>query len=358
MAITPKDLTPRQALSRSLQMVGQAAPRELKRLALLNLLTGTGPSVSLFLGKVVIDEVARLVDQGGITDPLAVMLANPRILWAVAIALGLNLVVDAVDAVGSSLFASLRDRVEGHVRGRVLEKVAFFNDIALFESPELLNLLELAEKGLDRIQRLAFIIAATFMGVFTFIPSVVVSGTIGWWVPLVLIASALPSIGVEIRHHRKSWRVEETQAGLTRKMGIYSKTITSPDYAKELRLFSLQGVLTDRWHGLFNDLFGRMEQVRREGALAVMLWSLLGGAGGGAALCLRGDGGDWWSAYPRGFGPVHGHHSATAPQPLHSDCPHRGYLRCLPGHGSDFSTVGFRTPVAAGDPTADHDGGC
>lgn len=279
MAITPKDLTPRQALSRSLQMVGQAAPRELKRLALLNLLTGTGPSVSLFLGKVVIDEVARLVDQGGITDPLAVMLANPRILWAVAIALGLNLVVDAVDAVGSSLFASLRDRVEGHVRGRVLEKVAFFNDIALFESPELLNLLELAEKGLDRIQRLAFIIAATFMGVFTFIPSVVVSGTIGWWVPLVLIASALPSIGVEIRHHRKSWRVEETQAGLTRKMGIYSKTITSPDYAKELRLFSLQGVLTDRWQGLFNDLFGRMEQVRREGALAVMLWSLLGGLG-------------------------------------------------------------------------------
>jgi ATP-binding cassette subfamily B protein len=117
------------------------------------------------------------------------------------------------------------------------------------------------------------------VGVFTFVPSVVVSGTIGWWVPLVLVASALPSIGVEMRHHRKSWRVEETQAGVTRKMGIYSKTITSPDYAKELRLFSLQGVLVDRWQGLFNTMFGHMEQVRREGALAVMLWSLLGGLG-------------------------------------------------------------------------------
>jgi ATP-binding cassette subfamily B protein len=79
------------------------------------------------------------------------------------------------------------------------------------------------------------------VGVFTFVPSVVVSGTIGWWVPLVLVASALPSIGVEMRHHRKSWRVEETQAGVTRKMGIYSKTITSPDYAKELRLFLCKG---------------------------------------------------------------------------------------------------------------------
>lgn len=277
--MTPKELTPRQALWRSLQMVGQAAPRELKRLALLNLLTGTGPSISLFLGKVVIDEVAQLVDQGGVSQPWQVMVGNPHILWAVAIALGLNLLVDAVDAVGTSLFASLRDRVEGHGRARVLEKVAYFNDIALFESPELLNLLELAEKGLGRIQRLAFIVAATFMGVFTFIPSVVVSGTIGWWVPLVLVASALPSIGVEMRHHRKSWRVEETQAGVTRKMGIYSKTITSPDYAKELRLFSLQGVLLERWLGLFHTMFGHMERVRREGALAVMLWSLLGGLG-------------------------------------------------------------------------------
>lgn len=257
--MTPKEMTSRQALWRSLQMVGQAAPLELKRLALLNLLTGTGPSISLFLGKIVIDEVAQLVDHGGVSQPWPVMVGNPHILWAVAIALGLNLLVDAVDAVGTSLFASLRYRVEGHVRARVLEKVAYFNDIALFESPELLNLLELAEKGLGRIQRLAFIVAATFMGVFTFIPSVVVSGTIGWWVPLVLVASALPSIGVEMRHHRKSWRVEETQDGVTRKMGIYSKTITSPDYAKELRLFSLQGVLVDRWQGLFNTMFGHME---------------------------------------------------------------------------------------------------
>jgi hypothetical protein len=67
-AMTPKELTPRQALWRSIQMVGQAAPRELKRLALLNLLTGIGPSISLFLGKVVIDEVARLVDQGGVSQ--------------------------------------------------------------------------------------------------------------------------------------------------------------------------------------------------------------------------------------------------------------------------------------------------
>ncbi len=277
--MTPKELTPWQALRRSVQMVGQAAPLELRRLALLNLLTGVGPSVSLFLGKIVIDEAVAMAAQGGMANPVAALLGNSRLLWSVGIALGLNLVVDAVDAVGTNLFASLRDRVEGFVRGKVLEKVAYFDDIALFETPELLNLLELAERGLGRIQRLAFIVAATFMGVFTFVPSVAVSASIAWWVPLTLVASAVPSIVVEMRHHRKSWRVEETQASISREMGIYSKTITDPQYAKELRLFSLQGILLGRWQQRFGEMFERMERVRRDGALMVMLWALVGGLG-------------------------------------------------------------------------------
>ncbi|MEO0985285.1 MAG: ABC transporter ATP-binding protein [Cyanobacteria bacterium J06639_14] len=275
----PKSLTPWQSLRHSIRMVAQAAPTELRRLAYLNLLTGVGPSVSLFLGKIIIDEVSTIFEAGGVDDPLAVMLGNSRLLWSVAIALGLNLIVDSVDAIGSSLFASLRDRVEGYVRGKVLDKVANFDDIALFETPELLNLLELTEKGLGRIQRLSFIIAATFVGIFTFIPSVVVSASIGWWVPLALMASAIPSIYVEMHHHRKSWRVEETQAGVSRKMGIYSRSITRPDYAKEIRLFSLQDIMLGRWQDLFQTLFSNMEQVRREGAVMVMLWALVGGLG-------------------------------------------------------------------------------
>lgn len=275
----PKDLTPLQALYRSVQLVMQAAPRELRNLALLNLLTGAGPSISLVLSKIVIDEASRLVDQGVTDDPVALVLANPLLLWSIVGAIALNLIVDSVDSVGNALFASLRDRVQGFVQGRVLEKVAAFDDIALFEMPELLNLLELSEKGIQRIQRLSFIVAATMMGAFTFIPSVLVSASIGWWVPLLLLAAAIPSIVVEMKHHKKSWRVEETQAGITRRMNIYAKTITSEDYAKEVRLFSLQSVLMDRWRDLFGQMFAKMEQVRREGAFAVFAWAVIGGVG-------------------------------------------------------------------------------
>ncbi|MEB3230033.1 MAG: ABC transporter ATP-binding protein [Leptolyngbyaceae bacterium] len=275
----PAELSPMEALRRSIGMVVQAAPKELRNLAILNLITGAGPSIALFLGKVVIDESTQLLADRSMDDAIALLLSQPTLLWAMVGAVLLNLFVDSIDSIGTTLFAALRDRVKGYVQGSVLTKVANFDDIALFESPDLLNLLELTEKGLERIQRLSFIVAASLVGVFLFVPSVLVSISIAWWVPLVLMAAAIPSIRVEMKYHKKSWRVEETQAGVTREMDIYSKVIRGDIYAKEIRLFSLQSILLDRWHGLFRNLFNTMAAVRRDEALAVMLWALLGGLG-------------------------------------------------------------------------------
>jgi len=280
-------LPPVQALRRSLWMVVQAAPLELRNLALINLLTGVGPSISLFLGKLVIDDVSRLLKSGATmglqNHPLPVafefLVEQPQLIWAIGASVLLGLVVDAIDSVGPTLFAALRDRVQGYVQGKVLDKVGNFDDIALFETPELLNLLELANKGIQRVQRLSFIVAATLVGVFIFIPSVLVSMSIGWWVPPVLMLSSIPSILIEVKYNKKSWRVEETQAGLTREMEIYAKMLTGEAYAKEIRLFSLQTVLLNRWQGLFAKMFNTMDRVRREGALAVVLWALVGGLG-------------------------------------------------------------------------------
>lgn len=123
---------------------------------------------------------------------------------------------------------------------------------------------------MQKNKRLAMIAAAIMMGIFTFIPSILVPYSIVWWVPVVLLAAAIPSVHVEIRHNKKSWRVEETQAGVTRKMNIFAKTVTNEAQAKEVRLFSLQQVLLDRWRGLFQQMFDTMQAVRYEGAFAMV----------------------------------------------------------------------------------------
>ena len=281
------NLPPVQALRRSLWMVVQAAPLELRNLALINLITGVGPSISLFLGKLVIDEVSGLLKSGAtvglqgrsLQAGFQFLVEQPKLIWAIGASVLLGLVVDAIDSVGPTLFGALRDRVQGYAQGKVLDKVGNFDDIALFETPELLNLLELANKGIQRVQRLSFIVAATLVGVFIFVPSVLVSMSIGWWVPPILMLSSIPSILIEVKYNKKSWRVEETQAGITREMEIYAKMLTGEAYAKEIRLFSLQTILLNRWRGLFTTMFSTMDRVRREGALAVVLWALVSGLG-------------------------------------------------------------------------------
>lgn len=151
--LTPelRPLQPMEALRRSLWLVFQAAPKELRSMAGLNLLLGTGPSISFWLGKIVIDETSRLVGQGVGQDTITLLLAQSTLLWAIVGSIGLNLVVDSVDSVATSVYAALRDRVRGYVESQVLQKVANFHDIALFESPPLLNVLELTQKGIQRL---------------------------------------------------------------------------------------------------------------------------------------------------------------------------------------------------------------
>ena len=62
-------------------------------------------------------------------------------------------------------------------------------------------------------------------------------------------------------------------------MNLYKNVLMGEAYAKELRLFSLQPLLLNRWQSLFWQMFRSMQQVRRQGTLLVICWSMLGGLG-------------------------------------------------------------------------------
>ncbi len=275
----PIKLSPFQAFRRSLVLVIQAAPIELRYLILLTLISGAGSPIALFLNKIIIDEASRLLRQGTTANPIALMVQEPLLLWTIGGLILLNLLTNSMNAVTNLVFSSLRDRIQGFVQGRVLDKVANFEDIALFETPELLNLVQLSEKGIERLKHLSFIIITTLNGFFILIPAVLLSGAIAWWIPLMLFTFTTPSVYVELKYRKQSWRVEETQAGVVRQMNLYKNVLMGEAYAKELRLFSLQPLLLNRWQSLFWQMFRSMQQVRRQGTLLVICWSMLGGLG-------------------------------------------------------------------------------
>ncbi|MEA5601659.1 ABC transporter ATP-binding protein [Nostoc sp. UHCC 0252] len=273
------EISPFQAFRRSVVTVIQVVPKELRYVAILTLVGGAGPAIAIWLNKVIIDEITRLLSAGTTQNAIALILAQPLLLSSIAGSLVVNLVSDAIANINSFVYTSLRDRITGFIQGQVIEKVATFEDIALFETPDLLNLLQLTEKGVLRLPELCVRLVMMLEGIFIFIPAILLSVSLAWWIPLILFICVTPAMYVERKYRKQVWRVEKTQASMLREMNLYKTVLTGEIYAKEIRLFSLQPLLLERWHGLYRTIFRAMEQIRRRGTTAVISWSLLSGLG-------------------------------------------------------------------------------
>jgi ATP-binding cassette, subfamily B, bacterial len=269
----PIEITTFQALRRSFRLLIQATPKEISYSIALNIIRGVAPSAVLFLDKLIIDEVSRLLSQTQTAQPLDLMLSQSVLLGSIVGVLSFKLLDDALDTIGDILTSSQRDRVQGFVQEKVLEKVANFDDIALFENPELLNIVQLAKSGVFRVQQLAFSIRMIITGIFTFLPSTGLAVAIAWWVPLAILVSSLPSIYTQRKYIEIIWGVQKKQAKTHREMDLSFQVLTGENYAKELRLFGLQELWLDRWNNQFKQFFIEMQRVRKEAAIITLLWS-------------------------------------------------------------------------------------
>ncbi|MEH2368005.1 ABC transporter ATP-binding protein [Nostoc sp.] len=280
------EISPFQAFRRSVATVIQVVPKELLYVIILALLGGAGPAIAIWLNKTIVDEITRLLSTGTTQNAIAPILSQPLLLSSIAGSLLVNLVSDAIANINAFVYSSLRvgvarrrHRILGFVQGQVIEKVATFEDIALFETPDLLNLVQLTEKGVQRLPELCLRLVTMLEGIFIFIPAILLSVSLAWWIPLILFSCVTPVMYVQMKYRKQAWGVERTQASVLREMNLYKTVLTGETYAKEIRLFSLQPLLLERWHGLYRTIFRAMEQIRRRGTTAVIGWSLLSGLG-------------------------------------------------------------------------------
>ncbi len=271
----PLKLSPFQVFWRSILMLIQAAPKEIRSLTLLTLLGGISPPLVLFFNKIIIDEVSHLLSLEVKPNLLDFVEQEPLLWGSIGGLILLNWLSDSIPSITNFWLSSLRDRVEGFVQVKVFQKIAYFEDIALFETPELLNLIQLTELGIQRFQQLSFLLMTTLNGFFIFVPSFFLSSLLAWWIPLILFTVTAPSVYVDLKYQKASWIVEKTQASVNRKMNLYKEVLIHEAYAKELRLLNLQSFFMERWQNLFQVKFQAMQQIRRRGKLAVMAWSIV-----------------------------------------------------------------------------------
>ena len=108
------EISPFQAFRRSVATVMQVVPKELRYVTILTLLSGSSPVIAIWLNKVIIDEIIRLLSIGTTQNAIALRLSQPLLLSSIAGSLLVNLVSDAIASINSFVYtSSLRDHRGG-----------------------------------------------------------------------------------------------------------------------------------------------------------------------------------------------------------------------------------------------------
>jgi ATP-binding cassette subfamily B protein len=285
---------PIRTLWRCVLLAARADPVALFIVTLVNILFGAGATILLWLGKIVIDEVTRLIRMPGSLDFWSVLYSQPELLLAVAGFVMLTIGLDAAETIGVFYFSTLRDRMEEAIKKSIYQAISAFDDIALFETPDLLNIKQMAEQSIPRGRLFVNVLTNLFTGVAVVVPVLALSFSISWWVPVVIFFSAVPLVYTQMYYENRTWSVEQAQAGIVRQMRACEQVLTGETYAKEMRLYRLQTFFLQRWSRLFEKAFHEMQQVRLQGVRSILIWSLFSGLGAAIpymyviAVALRG----------------------------------------------------------------------
>ncbi len=229
----------------------------------LRLLKSGIPVATLYLGKLIIDEIIRLIPSGDITQ--ADQLWN--YVW---IEFGLIILSDLfnrgislVDALLGDLFAN-----ESSVR---LMKHAARMDLAQFEDSKFYDKLERARRQTTGRVRLMSQILSQFQDFITLLSLGAGLVIFNPWLIFFLILSIVPSFVSDTYFNRYSYSIARGWTPERRELDYLRYVGASDETAKEVKIFGLADFITGR----FKDLADRYYRVNRSLVVKRSVWGLL-----------------------------------------------------------------------------------
>ncbi|MCE2563229.1 ABC transporter ATP-binding protein [Komagataeibacter sp. FNDCF1] len=247
----------------------------------LRLVQAVQPSLALYVGKLIVDEVIRLSSQP--TPPASLLtwsLHGPAIRLEGWIALEFVLIIifDLTSRATTLVDGLLNERYINDVSLALMGHAATL-DLQQFESSELQDLLERARRQasgrnnllvqLFNIAEIALTALTLAIGVMAFAP----------WMVLVLLVALLPSTAGEAHFNGEGYRLLRAKTAERREMEYLRHIGSSAEHAKELKLFGLGDFLVGRFRAAATTV---LEQNRRL-ALRRFVWSGLFAAIGSVA---------------------------------------------------------------------------
>jgi ATP-binding cassette subfamily B protein len=250
-------------------MVWRTSPQLTAASLVLRLLRALLPVITLFVGKLIIDQVVLLVQTPHKPETLRQWLDSGLLDWLGLLLIAefaLAVLADILGRIVSLLDSLLSERVTNSSSVRLMQHAATL-DLEDFEDSEFQDQLERARRQTSGRMTLMgqllgqaqdIVTVASFVAGFIFYAP--------WLIALLLLA-LIPAFLGEAHFNAQSYSLDFVRTPERRELDYVRQTAASVETAKEVKIFGLNGFLIDRYVRLATDFYAanRRLAIRRAG---------------------------------------------------------------------------------------------
>jgi ATP-binding cassette, subfamily B, bacterial len=252
-----------------LKLVWQTSPALAMSQGLLRILRALLPVATLYVGKLIIDEVVVLVQAPHPATDLREWIASgllDRIGLLLALEFGLAVLSDVLGRAVSLLDSLLSERFSNETSLRLMEHAATL-DLEDFEDSELQDKLERARRqasGRSSLIGQLFGQAQDVVTVGSFAAGLLVYAP---WLIVLLAIALLPAFIGEAHFNAQSYSLNFARTPERRELDYVRQTGASAETAKEVKIFGLNAFLIERYRLLASSFFEANKRIalRRAG---------------------------------------------------------------------------------------------
>ncbi len=227
------------------------------------------PVATLFIGKLIIDDVVLLVQRPGKPNTLQGWLDSGLLNWLgflLVAEFALAVLADVLGRVVSLIDSLLSERVSNASSVRLMEHAATL-DLEDFEDAEFQDQLERARRQTSgRMTLMGQLLgqAQDIVTVASFAAGLIFYAP---WLIVLLLLALVPAFLGEAHFNARSYSLNYVRTPERRELDYLRHTAASVETAKEVKIFGLNGFLIDRYRRLAADFYAanRKLAVRRAG---------------------------------------------------------------------------------------------
>ena len=236
---------------------------------LLRLVRALLPVVTLYVGKLIIDDVVMLAQAPPSASGFQQWFASgalDRIGWLLAIEFGLAVLSDVLGRTVSLLDALLSEQFSNRTSLQLMEHAATL-DLEDFEDSELQDRLERARRQAAGRMSLIGQLFAQAQDVVTIVSFAVGLVVYAPWLIALLVVALLPAFLGEAHFNAQSYSLNYARTAERRELDYVRQTGASVETAKEVKIFGLNAFLIERYRKLAAAFYdaNRKIAVRRAG---------------------------------------------------------------------------------------------